>query len=40
MKHKQRQRSTRIIAVMLSLSILAGLSGGWNLAADTAEEEA
>lgn len=40
MKRKQRQRGTRIISVMLSLSILAGMSGGWNLAADTAEEEA
>ncbi len=40
MKRKQRQRGTRLIAVMLSLSILAGISGGWNLAADTAEEEA
>lgn len=27
MKHKQRQRGTRLIAVMLSLSILAGMSG-------------
>ena len=36
MKRKQRQRGTRIISVMLSLSILAGMSGGWNLAADTA----
>ena len=36
MKRRYRQRSIRTIAVMLSLSILAGMSGGgWNLAAET-----